>query len=359
MTRRVLHRITSMAALALMLITVASCGNEQEDEVREAAVRPAKLLTLTPASGVQTARYPAVVSVEKFSELSFLVSGLIEEIPVIKAQEVGEGEVIARLDQRDFESTVSSARAQFNNAEEEYTRALRLSDQNAIARSVLEQRKSQRDVARANLDSAEKALEDATLRAPFAGVIAELPARERQTVSAGQLIATLMDTSTMQVTIDLPAQVIAESQEVEDRGAAVVLKAAPDNRIEALFKEANLLADAVSQTYAVTFTFEPPPGLVILPGMNATLELSSARRSEAGAAERISVPLTALASEGAVKYVWVVDEDTMTVSRREVTIADGIGEYAIVTDGLSAGETIITAGAAFIAEGMQVRPWTE
>ena len=63
--------------------------------------------------------------------------------------------------------------------------------------------------------------------------------------------------------------------------------------------------------------------------------------------------------EGAVKYVWVVDEDTMTVSRREVTIADGIGEYAIVTDGLSAGETIITAGAAFIAEGMQVRPWTE
>ena len=49
----------------------------------------------------------------------------------------------------------------------------------------------------------------------------------------------------------------------------------------------------------------------------------------------------------------------MTVSRREITVADGIGEYAVVTEGLAAGETIVTAGAAFLADGMQVQPWTE
>ncbi len=49
----------------------------------------------------------------------------------------------------------------------------------------------------------------------------------------------------------------------------------------------------------------------------------------------------------------------MTVSRRDVTVADGIGESALVTEGLEAGDVIATAGASFLADGMQVRPWTE
>lgn len=359
MMRGACNRVAPVAALFFLFFSLISCGGDEGEPTREAVVRPAKLLTLSPASDVQTSRYPAVVSATRFSELSFQSGGLIEEVAVIKAQEVGQGELIARLDQRDFESQLASARSQFTNADEDYARAQRLSEQNAIARSVLEQRKSQRDVARANLDTAEKALEDTMLRAPFAGVIAEVPARERQTVSAGQVVATLMDAGRLEVTVDVPAQVIAESQEVEDRGAVVILKAAPDSLIPAVFKEANLLADTVSQTYALTYTFEPPGGLVILPGMNATVELSSARRAESGENQRISVPLSSLSNDGASSYVWVVDEDSMTVSRRDVTLADGIGEYAIVTEGLSSGETIITAGASFIAEGMQVRPWTE
>ena len=354
---------TGQALLATMLsvslLTVAACGSDTEVEVREPLVRPVKLLTLEAASDLQTSRYPAVVSAGRFSELSFQVSGLIEEIAVVDAQTVSAGDLIARLDQRDFQSTVVSARSQFQNAEEEYQRAVRLAAEDAIARSVLEQRESQRDVARAQLDTAEKALQDTLLQAPFKGVVAQVPVRERESISAGQLVAALMDTDTLEVTVDLPARVIAESLEVEDRGSFVLLEAAPDTRITATFKEANLLADTASQTYGVTFTFEPPENLVILPGMNATVELSSARISEAGAVDRKSVPISAIVSDGTSTYVWLVDQDTMTVSRRDVTIADGVGEYAIVTEGLAAGDTIATAGASFLAEGMQVRPWTD
>ena len=197
------------------------------------------------------------------------------------------------------------------------------------------------------------------LLAPFKGVVAQVPVREQESISAGQLIATLIDVNTLEVTVNLPAQVVAESQEVEDRGSFVILEAAPDTRIDATFKEANLLADTASQTYGVTFTFEPRANIVILPGMNATVELTSARRSETTATNRISVPLSAILGDGDSKYVWVVDQDSMTVSRREVTVADGIGQYAIVTEGLAPGETIATAGASFLADGMQVRPWKD
>ncbi len=151
---------------------------------------------------------------------------------------------------------------------------------------------------------------------------------------------------------------MAESLEVEDRGSVVILESAPDTRIPATFKEADLLADTVSQTYGVTFTFEPPENIVILPGMSATVELSRARVGQAST-RRISVPLSAVSSDGESTFVWAVDQDTMTVSQREVTVVDGVGEFVVVTEGLEPGESIATAGASFLADGMQVRPWTE
>ena len=347
------------------LIFAASCGRDDAEQVREPTVRPVKLIKLLGASDLQVARYPAVLDAAQIAELSFQVGGLIEDKAVVNSQKVQEGDVIAKLDQRDFESQLVSARAQFENAEEEYQRAVRLSQADAIARSVLEQRKSQRDVAKSQLDTAEKALGDTVIRAPFTGVIAQIPIRRRQTVSAGQIIATLIGTENLagagivEATVNMPAIVIARSQEAETRSAFVMLDAAPEIRIEAKYKSASLLADSTSQTYAVTFTFDPPSDLIILPGMHATLELSSARRTSDSHALRISVPLSAILSDGTARYVWIIDQDSMTVSKREVTVTDGIGESAVVTEGLALGEMIATAGASYLAEGMEVRPWSD
>lgn len=351
-------RINPALTFLVVLLGVASCGDGAEQE-REPVVRPVKLITLSPASDVQTSQYPAVVSAGQSADLSFQVAGFVDELAVVNAQQVNEGDMIARLNQSDYQSQLTSARSQFQNADEEYQRAVRLAEEDAIAKSVLEQRRTQRDVARAKLDTAEKALEDTVLRAPFAGVVVQTPANEGDSLPAGQLVVSLMGHGALKATVDLPARVIAESQEVEDRGATVILDASSDERIPAEFLEATLQADATSQTYEVTFTFEPPENIVVLPGMNATVELSSARRADSTAANRISVPLPAIVSDGTTKYVWIVDEDTMKVSRREVTVADRIGDIAVVTEGLAVGDTIATAGASFLADGMQVRPWEE
>lgn len=352
-------RVALLTTLTISLVTISACGGGGEEEVREPPVRPVKMIALAAADDLQTARYPAVISAGRSGDLSFQVGGLIEEVAVVDSQQVAAGDLIARLDKRDFENQAASARAQFQNAEEEYQRGVRLAEQDAIARSVLEQRLSQRDIAKAQLDSAEKALSDTELRAPFAGVIARAPVLAQQSVTAGQVIASLIAVDTLEITVDLPARVVAGSQEVEDRGSFVILDAAPDVRIPATFLEADLLADTASQTYAITFGFEPPENLVILPGMNATLELASAQRSGTDDPGRVAVPLTAIASDGDSTYVWVVDEEAMTVSRRDVTITEGIGEYALVTEGLEFGDVIATAGSTFLAEGMLVRPWSE
>lgn len=353
------NNLVRSCPVLLAVIFFSSCDKKQGEEGKDLSVRPVKLLTIAAADTVQSSRYPAVIDAVQSSELSFQVGGLLKELPVKESQQVNKGDLIAQLDQRDFNSQVDAAQAQFDNAEEEFQRAERLAKEDAIARSVLEQRKTQRDVTKAQLDSAKKALADTELRAPFSGVIAKISTAKLQTIQPGQVVAILMGSGIFEAKINLPARIIAQSRMREEKGAYVLLDAAPDRRIEATFKEATLVADATSQTYAVTFTFEPAEDLIILPGMNATVELKSSAKTESGGNNRVSVPLAAVMSDGNVQHVWVINKDTMKVSKRSVTIEAGIGDLLIVTEGLTPGETIAGAGASYLAEGMQVRPWTD
>ena len=144
--RRRTREISTAAMIVAASLTVIACSSDTEETSREPIVRPVKVLTLSAASDLETSRYPAVVSAGRFGELSFQVSGLVEEVAVVDAQEVEAGDLIARLDQRDFISNVTSATSQFRSAEDEYQRTLRLAKQDAVAQSVLQQRESQRMV---------------------------------------------------------------------------------------------------------------------------------------------------------------------------------------------------------------------
>ncbi|MEM8867513.1 MAG: efflux RND transporter periplasmic adaptor subunit [Verrucomicrobiota bacterium] len=320
-------------------------------------VRPAKLIEVELADKRESRSYPAEIEAEFFRTLSFQQGGLVLELPVVEGKEVEKGALIAKLDQRDYKNQYDSAKSQFDNATEEYERAERLIKEDAIARSVLEQRKATLDVAKATLDSAEKAFSETELFAPFSGVISKVNIEELERVMAGQSVVSFFSNKRMQLSVDLPAIVLARIKGREDRRAVVVLDADRGTEIEAEFKEATLEADVSSQTFTVKYTFVPPEDLLILPGMGATITLSSSKIGDA--APTLRVPLMAVLSDGSKLYVWVYDEGTSTVSKREVTKADSIGETVVIASGLEPGEVVIAAGVSYLAEGMEVRPWTE
>ncbi|MGH1439064.1 MAG: efflux RND transporter periplasmic adaptor subunit [Cellvibrionaceae bacterium] len=350
-----LRRICLFLFVVTMALLVA-CAEKEQQTITEPAVRPIKLITIAAPDSKQSNRYPAVIDAAQSSSLSFEVGGVVEKVFVKASQEIEKGAIIAQLRQRDFRNQVTSAQAQFKNAEDEYQRALRLSKENAIAKNVLDQRKTQRDVAKSSLDSAKKALDDTVLLAPFNGVIAALPIKELQAIQPGTEAASIIDLTALEASIDMPASVIATVEQRSDKQAFVFLDAAPSKKIEATFKKATLVADTVSQTYKVVFSFTPPEDLLILPGMNATL----IAESNADAANiNAAIPLAAILSEGNQQYVWLVDNDLMTVSKRLIEVEPGIGNSLRVSKGLSAGETIAGAGAAYLSEGMKVRSWDE
>ncbi|MEE9271869.1 MAG: efflux RND transporter periplasmic adaptor subunit [Robiginitomaculum sp.] len=345
--------------ILLLILSLIFTGCKQpETVVSEPKVRPAKLVTVSIASTSRSLSFPAVIEAENSSELTFQVSGQITTLTVLEGDDVKKGQVIARVEQRDFQNSLAQAQAQYDNAETEYQRAKRLADQDAISRSVLETRKTNREVARAALDTAQKTSSDTVLRAPFSGFISKVFVKRYQNIQAKEPIANLQSTEVVAV-MNAPADIVARTPQLDPTDTHVILDAAPYMSLPAVFKEASGQADPATQTYEISFKFSRPENLFVLPGMTATLntnfqfnELSDIVPSG------IAVPVSAVIAEGEALYVWRVNPETMEISKAHVVTGHGMSQRnVIVTDGLNSGDLIVAAGGSFMHEGMKVRAW--
>ena len=110
-------------------------------------------------------------------------------------------------------------------------------------------------------------------------------------------------------------------------------------------------ADKATQTYRGRVAVEVPEDAFVLPGMVGTV-ISSAP----GPQPTLAVPLTAVAARAdSTPKVWVVD-DAGAVSERPVVLGEISGGVVAVTEGLTAGETIVAAGVHALTQGMTIRP---
>lgn len=348
----VLNRWRSWFGCVALVLAIAGCSDEPEAPV-EAPVRPAKLLVVSAADNVRTVSLPAVIDASATADLAFQMPGLVAAIAVREGETVAAGVEIARLDQRDLKTELTTAQANYHAAETEFQRAERLIVENAISRAVYEQRQTQLEVAQAALEAARKRLDDSVLRSPFAGVIAVLHVEAHQNIAPQQVVVTVQSSGAAEAVVQVPAALVANSRRIEPLETVVVLDAVPAKPVPATFHSIVTRADPVAQTFEVRFAFTPPPDLRILPGMTGTVRSKMVIAGNGGA--QIAVPIEAILSEADARYVWVVDADAMTVSKRAVTLGDGIGETLPVLDGLAAGETIVAAGVSYLHEGMRIR----
>lgn len=350
-------RKTSISTFFLAIGLLAACSQASTTPEEGTKVRPAKLVEATRASTQRDLTFPAVIRAIESADLTFQISGEIRELSVLEGELVERGDVIARLDNRNNVNQVAQAQAEYDNALAEFQRAERLAAEDAISRSVLETRRTTRDVAEAALDNAKKGLSDTVLRAPFSGSISQVSARRFQNIQAKESIATIQ-TQEVEAVINMPGTLVARIPQFVPVGVNVRLDSAPDTPIQAEFREAAGTADPETQTYEVSFSFTPPEGLFTLPGMTAIVETTFDFNADSDIVfEGIAVPLSAILAEGGDTFVWTVDPDSFRITKQRVVVASEGDVMVTIIDGLEGGETVIAAGVTFFSEGTIVRPW--
>jgi HlyD family secretion protein len=334
------------------------------------------------ANGYVVARTQASVSAKLPGRLAFL--------GVSEGSHVRQGEIIARLENAEYQAAVGQAEASLASDQatliqtqadrDELAREARrahdvrarnpqlLSDQDVeLADSKATQAAAAADAQQARVRAAAAALavaranlENTVIRAPFTGTVLRKDAEVGEVVApsvGGGLtrgaVVTMADMATLEVEVDVNEAYIAQVR--VGQPARITVDAYPDTAFRGAVRLVVPTADRQKATVQVKVTFVDRDPRV-LPEMGARVEfLEEARAPGAHAPRpRITVPADAVRTErdgGSV--VWLVTDGRL--SRRVVEAGPVSGGVREIRSGLAGGETLLLSGVSAPTNGMRVK----
>ena len=300
------------------------------------------------------------------AELAFRVGGELVEFPANRGIEVGQGELLARLDPADYQAAVNEAQAQHELASAQYDRAAELVERKLLAQADYEKRKAMLRVRESDLIRAQNNLDYTRMFAPFDGVVARRMADNFETVASGQVVLVLQTQEMIDIVTDIPESIVARVERTRinrnPQPVEVRFGSATDRTYTAHYKEHEANADSATLTFRVTFSMPVPEGLNVLPGMSATVIADLSQLYAQEISGTTMVPIEAVFSEetepleSEYRQVWVVDPQTMRPARRDVVVGPLTGDSIAIMEGLEEGEMIVAAGVSAVQEGHAAAP---
>ncbi|MCF7674198.1 MAG: efflux RND transporter periplasmic adaptor subunit [Akkermansiaceae bacterium] len=335
--------------------------------------------TLLNASGYVTTRLEATVSSK--------ITGKISEVLVEEGMKVEKGQVLAKLDASNVESSLRLAEAQLASvrlglaeaapqveyAVEELKRLTSLASAKSVSKSDLGKAEAEAQslqaklarlkadvvVAERRVDEWRQQVDDTIIRAPFAGVVTTKDSQPGEMISPMSAgggftrtgICTLVDMASLEIEVDVGESFINRVT----AGQPVVARLDAYQEWEIPGKVIAIIptADRQKATVKVRVAFEQLDPR-ILPQMGVKVAFQSDRPAATAdpGREVLSVPAAGVGQQAGRDVVWVVRDGR--VERRAVTVAGTSNSEATISAGLSSGEAIVLNPPATLTDGCQV-----
>lgn len=342
-----------LLSISLTVTQLSSCWRESEP-IR--VIRPVKVAVVQPLNNYQK-EFIGTTTASYSSDLSFRVSGLIQQILISDGQAVRKGQPLARLDPSDFELQLSADQSAYQTALANLDRSRRLIEKQAISVQDYENSEARYAEAKASYHYAQNQLEYTQLLAPFTGSIERVFASDYQRVSAGEAVLRIINPDFLEVQFTLPQNDIELS--TLKRGYYIKFENYPSELFSAEILQvvdASVNGAGIPVTLAITDSKFTPSHYNIKAGFPCKVVVKV--ESEYAEQNYTSVPLTAVFSplnSSAEKCVWIYNAKDSTVQMQEIKTSGLLGNSSvIVSSGLESGEMVVTAGVYQITEGEKV-----
>ena len=392
-------RLVHAAALAALSLGTAACNSGNTTVSAEAKPEPLAITTATVEESAidRFLRVTGSLAADEQAEVSAEATGRIVDTPVERGTRVAQGTVLARisateaaaqLDEAEANAAqiaarlgltpdqpfdvkrvpdVMNAKASLDFAEAEFARMQSLLEQKVVSRSEFDQRRTQVEAARQQYQMAEnaaqqsyrslqaararvalarKSMADTTVRAPFAGLVAERLVSAGDYVTRGTRVATIVRIDPMRVELTVPEQSVAlirVGQQVK-----LTVDAYPNEVFDATVRFVSPALRADQRALTVEAVAENPGGR-LKPGLFATASIQQA----AGPAALL-LPVSAVETISGTSRVYVVKNNT-TIEERIVTLGERTGDRVEITSGVQKGEVVAAEPRGRLTDGLAVR----
>lgn len=360
--------------IVMLILGILLVGCEKE--IKE-VIRPVQTDVVSSLPKKLYLEYPAIVTSEKEALLSFKVAGPIEKMEVEVGSFVKKGDVIARIDKRDYEvqlkafeskskvakGAYESAKAVADNARKQYKRVEALYKEKAIPKKSYDEALagvksasagelamlSQYQEALQGVENCKNQLKDTELKAPYDGYISKKFAGEGSVVAGGIPVVAISSEGSKQVRINISERDI---NGIENGSGEFIF----DNKTYKLkVAEIGKVKNIGKMTYPVTFNFDGDSSQILVDTMGMVKVAS-----DTTGRDEVTVPVEAVFEREGKSRVWIYSNGK--VVSKEVEMVAPYDDGKIIISGVSVGEKVVTRGVHELSEEQKVnelQPFTE
>jgi RND family efflux transporter MFP subunit len=346
-----------VAAAVLLAATATGCDKPAPIGPR---ARPVRAITIERNTEGETVSLTGQVRAKDEVNLAFRLDGRMIERPIHVGDILAAGQVVARLDPQNQQNALRSAQANVASAEAMLTQArLTFGRQQELlrggwtprakfdeAQQALRTAEAQLQSAQAQLRIAQDQLSYTVLTVDAPGAVTAVGAEPGEVVRAGQMILEVARQGARDAVFDVSEQIMRAGP----RDPVVQITLTDDPSVKAIgrVREVAPQADTTTRTFPVKVTITDPPEAMRL-GSTVTGGIRLAPPPG------VEVPASALTEANGRPAVWLVDPQSLTVSLRNVEVRRYDPAKVVVSQGLEAGETVVTAGVQTLVPGQKVQ----
>jgi membrane fusion protein (multidrug efflux system) len=300
-----------------------------------------------PAIGSVSAVQGAMVAAE--------LGGVVAEIGFENGAMAKKGEVLLRLDSSSEEAQLKTAEADAQLAKADLDRARELAARKVLSKAEFDAADSKLKQKEGVVDNMRAMIAKKQIRAPFDGQLGIRLVNLGQMITPGQQVVSLQSLDPVFVDFNLPQQELPKLQpglEVHVRTDAL-----PGRDFAGKLTAINSSVDTTTRNVAVQATLANPDH-ALRPGMFVKLDVSLAEKHPA-----LVVPGTAISYAPYGDSVFVIEkkkdektgQESLALRQQFVRIGQARGDFVEVTQGVKAGQQIVSTGVFKLRNGIPVR----
>ncbi|CAH0529000.1 efflux RND transporter periplasmic adaptor subunit [Vibrio hippocampi] len=341
-----------------VIVSLSGC-NQQTAEMESAPVSQTKVqvIQLGDLAATSQKHFSGVVKPHEKVDLSFRVPGTINNIAVKAGDSVVKGQLIAQLDDHDYqvvlqelEAKMLEAQSAHKLAKAELQRVQQAAQDDAIAQvnldraiSGYERSQSAIKVVEKNIQRAKDTLAYTHLYAPYDGVVGRVNFDTYEQTLAGVAVATIQDNKEFEIEVDVPESLI---HHFEMGQTGTVSWYQSDVKLDATVAEIAPLPHLIKQTYPVTYRITQTDDR-LFSGKSVSLTADIAQPVSAHC-----IPYSAIAGDDQSMHINVVRYQHIEQVPVELEFIDAY--QACVFGDLKAGEHIVVSGTHYLSPGDMV-----
>ena len=301
-------------------------------------------MELVPAMVMEKLSLPGVakpwISLEVVSE----IRGKVVNKKVIEGRHVNKGDVLAVIDQSDYQNAYDSALASYDSAQATQKRLIALVKKNFVTQSQLDDAVAQVKTSKAELDNAKLNLSRCTIVSPMEGIVDRVHIEPGSFLSSGDPVALILQIDKLKIEVGIPESDVDAVRKLKTFNMKI--DALDGKTYTGVYHYLYKTADSMARLYKLEIKVDNTDGQ-ILPDMFVRVKIIKKQDPQG-----IAVPMYSLVNHN--KDIGVYVEKDGIVRFRTVRIGFQDGWKTQIPEGLEPGENVVVVGHRIIEDGERV-----